>query len=45
MLKYDITDEDNRTNMVDEDRKIKEKIYGVLRQKSKEQLKQDQDKS
>ena len=31
MQKYDITDEDNRTNMVDEDRKIKEKIYEVLR--------------
>ncbi len=38
---YDITDEDERANMVDEDRRIKEKVYGVWRYKSKEKIKKD----
>ena len=29
MQKYDITDEDKRANMVDEDRRIKEKVWSI----------------
>ena len=41
MQKYDITDEDKRANMVDEDRRVKEKVWSmeiVEERKTKEGL-------
>ena len=44
MQKYDLTDEDRRAKMVDENKRL-EKEWSMSRQKSKEKLKKDQDKN
>ena len=44
MLKYDLTDEDRRAKMVDENKRL-EKEWSMSRQKSKEKLKKDQAKN